>query len=242
MRTLLLTAIAIIFLFTLNSCDSTKEAQIERTGWEKVFENKKYKISLDFSRIEKLPDNHYKIPYAYQSKGLIDKAGEKVRKKEPPIFFKNIETYYEFNCDNKKYKPLASKLFYSKTGEWRSIIPETAAESMFALVCNNYRGNWEEIGVENKPNYYLDWSSLIKLPDNHYKIWVKIITKTLGNIIYYIEYDCVNKKERYIIEGLDKDNKMAFHIPPLLWHDLPEPSAFMETVCSKQSKGIEKTK
>ena len=235
MRALLFTAIAIISLFALT-------AQAKGSEWEKVGEDKEVRISIDLSSIRKLPHNHYRV------------WAEMVYK-DPSHTAKKSLRYDEYDCDNKRNKILqiivylgdGSKKTINEEESWSYIPPDTIIELPFTLVCNNYRGNWEKIYENDKRKFYLDWDSLIKLPDKHYKVWEKIVdadndpTSALKSAISYDEHDCVNKKTKSTLQVyFSRDGSPSIHTYQT-WDDASN-NIFLKAVCSKQSKGIEKTK
>ena len=131
MRALLLTTIAIIFLFTLT-------AQVEGTDWVKVKETEKYMLYLNLNSITKLSDNHYK-------------GWSKIVLKDPSEEADKLVAYIEYDCDNKR-KRLLQLTAYRNNGEvitdteiqsWNYVIPDSSQELTLILVCNYYRENWE---------------------------------------------------------------------------------------------------
>ncbi len=131
MRTLLLTAIAIIFLFTLNACDSTKEAQVEGADWEKISEDNETIFYIDLNNITKLPNSHYKV-------------WDKLIIKDPSSKFRRHIAYSEYDCDNNKKRTLQIT-GYNRDGNartikevqpWRYVAPNTNMEIMFTFICN----------------------------------------------------------------------------------------------------------
>ena len=200
MRTVLLTAIAVIFIFTLT-------AQVEGAKWEKISENIAMRFYLDVSSITKLPDYHYNA----WGKSVV---------KHPDSDITQIWTYQEYDCNNKKTRTLQF-IGYERNGKsstevgkgtWSDeILPESHNGIRFTLVCNNYRGNWEKDFETEGYIFYIDWNSMKKLPDNHYMVWEKTDIKDPSSeqdyLINYVEYDCVKKRRRmsvfigYSIDG-----------------------------------------
>ena len=138
MRTLLLTAIAITFLFTLTT-------QAEGAEWVKVKETEKYILYLDLNSITKLSDNHYKG----WSEMVLKDPSEKADK---------MMAYIEYDCDNKR-KRLLQLTVYKNNGEvitdteiqsWNYAIPDSSGKRTLTLVCNYYRGNWKRQEIERR--------------------------------------------------------------------------------------------
>ncbi len=229
MRALLLTAIAVIFLFTLT-------AQVEGVEWKKIRETDEIRLYLDVSSITKNPNNHYEA----RRKTIFENRSSK---------FSQIFAYVEFDCDNKKTKTLGMKGFYRKGGEadideeqpWINVDPQSNGDLIFVLVCNNYKGNWEADDETDENIFYIDWSSMKKLPNSHYMIWEKIDFKNQSSEqefrIAHKEYDCVKKGERAPAVIDYKRNGTVF-ISSDKWKD----SERTKTVCNKLSKRDEKTK
>ncbi len=227
MRAILLIAIAIIFLFTLT-------AQVEGADWKEVYENDKAIFFLNVSKITKLPNNHYK-------------AWEKLTFKDPTSKLRKSILYKEYDCDNKRRRYLQVSLFDKNGGAktnseirpWQYVVPDSPDELMLTLVCNNYKGNWEKIisvGDENKSEYYIDWSSMKKLPNNHYMIWDKIVNTDPSSEpdfwITYSEYDCVKKRVRTPVLVVYKRSGLA-QITSFEW----KASGIVLIVCIEISKG-----
>jgi len=151
MRSLLFTAIAIIFLFTLNSCTTKKsigellaeKGSIEaESGWFCIGKNEAgINFYVDSASRKKLPDNRYR-------------AWIKIVVTDPSDERNYSMAFEEFDCTNKRRKVLQETVFgkdgSSKSfpeGNWEDIAPDSAGEGIYNAVCGK---EMKKCGTEKK--------------------------------------------------------------------------------------------
>lgn len=135
MRALLLTAIAIIFMFTLNVCDLSKKYQLEGADWVKACNTDETVFYVDINSKDELSNNHYKVWI-------------KMVFKDPTNVDYSTHSKIEFDCTNKRMRFLEIRDYYRDgsndttgtiEGDWTIVNPETTRESLYKYVCETIK-------------------------------------------------------------------------------------------------------